>query len=207
MGQKVNPVGFRTGIYRPWDSRWFARHDYDYAKFLQDDIKVRNYIEKRLPRAEIGRIEIERAGDSMRILIHSARPGVVIGRKGQEIDFIRRTLADLLGLGSVDLSVHEIKKPELSANVMVQGIVEQLERRAHFKKIAKKFSMSAMRAGAKGVKIRIAGRLGGAEIARGEWIRMGSVPLHTLRADIDYAAREAHTTYGIIGVQIWICRG
>jgi small subunit ribosomal protein S3 len=205
VGQKVNPIGFRIGVYRPWDSRWFARDSY--AKLLADDLLLRDYIKKNLINAEVGRVEIERAGDSVRVIIHSARPGVVIGRKGQEIDAIRGRLSKLLGGIGVEVSVQEIKVPELCAQVVAQNIAEQLERRVSFKKASKKAAAGIMRAGAKGAKIRTAGRLGGAEIARDEWVRVGSVPLHTLRSDIDYGFAEAKTTYGIIGVKIWICKG
>jgi len=208
MGQKVNPIGFRVGIYRPHESRWFARRQ-NYAQLVFEDIKIRNYIEKRkdLAGAEIARVEIEKAGDSLRVIIHAARPGVVIGKKGQEIDFLRRDLGRLLGRENVEVSVQEIPTPELDAVVVAKGIAEQLERRASFKKVMKKAATAAMKSGARGIKIRCAGRLGGAEIARDEWIRVGSTPLHTLRSDIDYGFIEALTTYGKIGVKVWICRG
>lgn len=205
MGQKVHPIGFRIGVYRDWDSRWFARDSY--ADFLAEDLKIRDYINAKLSNAEVGRVEVERADNTIRVVIHSARPGVVIGKKGQEIDTLRKKLSHLLGGASVEVSVQEIKKPELSAQVMARSIADQLERRSSFKKVSKKAATTSMRAGAKGVKIRVAGRLGGAEIARDEWVRVGSVPLHTLRSDIDYGFAEAKTTYGIIGVKVWICRG
>ncbi len=206
MGQKVHPIGFRTGIYRDWDSTWFARRG-DYAKLLLEDVKVREYIEKKLPGAEVSTIRIEKAGDNIRVDIYSARPGVVIGRQGKEIEGLRHALAKILGRPTVDVSVKEIEKPDLDATVVAKGIAEQLERRVSFKRAMKKAAMATMKAGAKGIKIRCSGRLGGAEIARDEWIRLGSTPLHTLRSDIDYALVEALTTYGIIGIKVWICRG
>ncbi|MBN2267046.1 MAG: 30S ribosomal protein S3 [Candidatus Babeliaceae bacterium] len=208
MGQKVNPIGFRIGVTLDHPSRWCARNARGYAEFLADDLKIRDYIKKNLSNAEIARIEIERAGDAIRVIVHSARPGVVIGKKGQEIDVLRKKLALLLPPGkTVDVSVQEVKKPELSARILADSIAEQLVRRVGFKKAAKKAAVDAMRAGAKGVKVRVKGRLGGAEIAREEWVRLGSVPLHTLRADIDYYLSEAHTTYGVIGVKVWVYRG
>jgi len=206
VGQKVHPIGFRVGIYRDWPSKWFARRA-TYADLLLEDVKIRNYIEKALPGAEISVIEIERASENVKVIIHSGRPGVVIGKKGQEIDHLRKELSKRLGKQNIEVSVQEVKRPELDATIASKGIAEQLEKRASFKKVMKKVALSAMKAGAKGVKIRCSGRLGGAEIARDEWIRIGSTPLHTLRADIDYGFSEAQTTYGIIGVKVWICRG
>lgn len=206
MGQKVNPRGFRIGVYLGFDSNWFARRG-SYADLLKDDLAVRDYINEHLATAEVGRIEIERTGDAMRVVIYSARPGVVIGKKGQDIEELRKKLSALLNGLSVEVSVQEIKKPEVAAQVVAHGIAEQLKKRASFKKVARKAAADAMRAGARGVKIRVKGRLGGAEIAREEWVRVGSVPLHTLRAEIDYALSEALTTYGIIGVKVWIYKG
>ncbi len=206
MGQKVHPKGFRTGIYLDWDSQWFARSG-DYAKLALEDFKIRDFIEKRLPGGEISKIRIYKAGDTIRVEIYSARPGVVIGRQGKEIDALRHDLAKFLGRTSIDVSVKEVEKPELDAMVVAKGIAEQLEKRASFKRVMKRAAMATMKAGALGIKIRCAGRLGGAEIARDEWVRLGSTPLHTLRSDIDYALFEAKTTYGIIGVKVWICRG
>jgi small subunit ribosomal protein S3 len=205
VGQKVNPIGFRTGVYRAWNSRWFARDSY--AKSFFEDFAIRKFLEKQLGGAEIDRVEIEKTGDALKVVIHSARPGLVIGKKGQEIDFIRRKLAQMLGRDNVEVSVQEVQTPELSAPIVARSIADQLEKRASFKKVMKKAATSSLRSGAKGVKIRVAGRLAGAEIARDEWIRIGSTPLHTLRADIDYGFAEAKTTYGIIGVKVWICRG
>lgn len=206
MGQKVNPKGFRTGIYRDWDSHWFARRG-NYAKLLLEDFKIRGYLEKKLVGAEISSIKIDKAGDTIRIDIYSARPGVVIGKQGREIENLRRDMIRLLGRDTVDVSVKEVENPDLDAVVLAKGIAEQLEKRASFKKVMKKAATAAMKAGARGIKIRCSGRLGGAEIARDEWIRIGSTPLHTLRSDVDYALIEAHTTYGVLGVKVWVCRG
>ncbi len=205
MGQKVNPIGFRTGVYRGWDSRWFARKSY--AESFFEDFSIRKFLEKELSGAELERIEIEKTGDALRVIIHSARPGFVIGKKGQEIDALRKKLADILHRENIEISVQEIKTPELSAPIVAKSIADQLVRRANFKKVMKKAASSALRAGARGVMVCVSGRLGGAEIAREEWIRIGSVPRHTLRADIDYGFAEAKTTYGIIGVKVWICKG
>ena len=206
MGQKVNPVGFRVGVYRDWDSSWFARGK-SYSKMLLEDIKIRNHLEKTLDKAEISKVNIEKAGDSIKVIIHSAKPGVVIGKKGQEIDVIRQGLSKLLGINSIEVSVQEVKRPELDARLVAKNIADQLEKRAHFKKITKRATATTMKSGAQGIKICTAGRLGGAEIARSEWAKAGSVPLHTLRSDIDYSLATAKTKYGIIGVKVWICRG
>lgn len=206
MGQKVNPKGFRTGVYRDWDSQWFARRG-NYAKLLLEDFKIRRYLERKLTGAEISSIKIAKAGDNIKIDIYSARPGVVIGKQGKEIETLRRDLVRLLHRDSVEVSVKEVENPDLDAIILGKGIAEQLEKRASFKKVMKKAATAAMKAGARGIKIRCSGRLGGAEIARDEWIRIGSTPLHTLRSDIDYGLIEAHTTYGVIGVKVWVCRG
>lgn len=205
MGQKVNPVGFRVGVYRDWDSRWFARDSY--GKQVLEDIKIRKHLESVLENAEIARIEIEKAGDSVRVILHSGRPGVIIGKRGQEIESLRTELASRLNKKNIDISVQEVKQPELDAVLVAKNIAAQLVKRASYKKAMKRAADSAIRAGAKGIKICCAGRLQGAEIARDEWVILGSVPLHTLRSDIDYALAEARTTYGIIGVQVWICKG
>jgi small subunit ribosomal protein S3 len=205
VGQKVHPIGFRLGFFRDWDARWFARGSY--GEQLIEDLKIRKYLGRVLENAEVARIEIEKTGDSMRIIIHSARPGVVIGRKGQEIDALKAELAHKLKKSSVEVSVQEVNSPELDAVLVAKGIAEQLVKRVSFKKAMKRSAGIAMKAGAKGIKICCSGRLGGAEIARQEWTRVGSVPLHTLRADIDYGLAEAKTTFGIIGVKVWICRG
>jgi small subunit ribosomal protein S3 len=205
VGQKVNPVGFRVGVYRDWDSRWFARDSY--GKQVLEDIKIRKHLESVLENAEIARIEIEKAGDNVRVILHSGRPGVIIGKRGQEIESLRTELASHLHKKNIDISVQEVKQPELDAVLVAKNIAAQLVKRASYKKAMKRAADSAIRAGAKGIKICCSGRLQGAEIARDEWAIVGSVPLHTLRSDIDYALAEARTTYGIIGVQVWICKG
>ncbi len=206
MGQKVHPIGFRLGIYRGWDARWFASRN-EYGKLLIEDIKIRRFLKDALEKAEVSRIEIEKAADSIRIIIHSGRPGHIIGRKGQEIDTLRTQLSALLKKQNIEISVQEVAKPELDAALMGQNIAAQLEQRVSYKRAMKKAAQAAIRAGAKGVKICCSGRLQGAEIARREWTRVGSVPLHTLRSDIDYGFAQAHTTYGVIGVQVWVCKG
>ena len=205
MGQKVNPIGFRLGVYRTWDSRWFSRDSY--GDQLLEDFKIRKYLESALENAEIAKIEIEKAGDSIRVVIYTARPGVVIGKKGQEIESLKRDLAKQLKKQNIEISVQEVKQPELDAQLVAKNIALQLEKRTSYKKAMKRSAASAMRAGAKGIKIRCAGRLQGAEIARSEGIRIGSIPLHTLRSDIDYGFAQAYTTYGVIGVKVWICKG
>lgn len=206
MGQKVHPLGFRLGIYRWWPSRWFARRE-KYSTLVLEDIKIRKLINNLLPDAEISSVEIERAGEAIKIIIHSARVGAVIGKKGQEIENLRKEIGKLVKRPNIEVSVQEIKQPELDAVIVAKSIAEQIEKRASYKKVMKKAAASIIKSGAKGVKIRCAGRLAGAEIARDEWIRVGSTPLHTLRSDIDYGFEEAHTTYGVIGVKVWICRG
>lgn len=205
MGQKVHPVGFRLGVFKDWLAHWFARDSY--GKLLLEDLKIRNYLKNKLQGAEVARIEIDKAGDNIRVIIFSARPGVVIGKKGQDIGDLRTGLAKLIGKKNVDVSVQEVKDPDLDAALVARSIADQLEKRVSYKKAMKRAAATSMRAGAKGVKICCAGRLNGAEIARSEWERTGSVPLHTLRSDIDYSLAEAKTTYGIIGVKVWICRG
>lgn len=205
MGQKVNPISFRTGIYRGWFSRWFSKRSY--ADNLLQDVNIRKFLEKNLDQAELSHIEIERAGESVKVIIHSGRPGMVIGKGGKEIDTMRKDLASMLKLPSVEISVQEVRQPELDATMVARNIAAQLERRASFKKVMKRAAMSGLKSGARGVKICCAGRLGGAEIARTEWVRVGAAPLHTLRSDIDYGFAQARTTYGIIGVKVWICRG
>lgn len=206
MGQKVNPVGFRLGIYRTWDSRWFARKSY--GKEVLEDVQIRSFLNKTLANAEISKIEIEKAGeDNLRVTIHSGRPGVVIGKKGQEIESLRNEIARRLGKKNVEISVQEVKSPEVNAVLVAKNIAEQLVKRGSFKKAMKRAAISAMKSGAKGIKICCSGRLNGAEIAREEWTRVGSIPLHTLRSDVDYGLAEALTTYGLIGVKVWICKG
>lgn len=206
MGQKVNPVGFRLGIYRNWDSRWFARKSY--GKEVLEDFQIRKFLSAALQNAEISKIEIEKAGDdNMRITLHSGRPGIVIGKRGADIDSLRTELARRWNKKNVEVSVQEVKTPELDAVLVAKDIAEQLVKRGSFKKAMKRAAISAMKAGAKGIKICCAGRLNGAEIAREEWTRVGSIPLHTIRADVDYGFAEALTTYGLIGVKVWICKG
>ena len=205
MGQKVHPKGFRVGVYRDWDARWFARNSY--GKQILEDLVIRRYLDQSLEKAEVSRIEIEKAGDNVRIIIHSSRPGAIIGKKGQEIDTLRNYLVAKLKKNNIEISVQEVKTPELDATIVAKNIADQLEKRGSYKKAMKKAAISAMKAGAKGIKVCCAGRLQGAEIARTEWTRVGSVPLHTLRSDIDYGFAEAQTTYGKIGVKVWICRG
>jgi small subunit ribosomal protein S3 len=206
VGQKVNPVGFRLGIYRTWDSRWFARKSY--GKEVLEDVQIRKFLNRALENAEISKIEIEKAGDdNLRVTIHSGRPGVVIGKKGQEIESLRNEIARRLGKKNVEISVQEVKSPEVNAVLVAKNIAEQLVKRGSFKKAMKRAAISAMKSGAKGIKICCSGRLNGAEIAREEWTRVGSIPLHTLRSDVDYGLAEALTTYGLIGVKVWICKG
>ncbi len=205
MGQKVNPKGFRVGVYRDWDARWFARRNY--GDQLLEDMKIRNFLAKRLRNGEVSRVEIEKAGDNIKIIIHSGRPGILIGKKGQEIDNLRKEIAKIVKKNAIEISVQEVKNPDLDATLVALNIAGQLERRGSYKKAMKRAAANTLRAGAKGIKICCAGRLNGAEIARTEWLRMGSVPLHTLRADIDYGFIEAQTTYGKIGVKVWIGRG
>jgi small subunit ribosomal protein S3 len=205
MGQKVNPIGFRLGINRTWDSRWFA-DGADYARLLHQDIKVRKWLKDRLKQAGVSRIIIERPHKKCRVTIYAARPGVIIGKKGADIDKLRKDLSAMTE-GEVFLNIVEVRKPETDAQLIAESIAQQLERRIAFRRAMKRAMQSAMRLGAKGVRINVSGRLGGAEIARMEWYREGRVPLHTLRADIDYGFTEATTTYGIIGVKVWVFKG
>ena len=204
MGQKVNPIGFRLGINRTWDSRWYAGKEY--GTLLHEDVKIREFIEKALTQAGVARVVIERPAKRARITIHTARPGVVIGKKGADIEKLRQDLSKMTG-GDVTLNIVEIRKPEIDATLIADDIARQLERRASFRRTMKRAIQSAMRLGADGVKIMVSGRLGGAEIARTEKYAEGSVPLHTLRADIDYGTAEAETTYGIIGIKVWVYKG
>jgi small subunit ribosomal protein S3 len=205
MGHKVNPVGLRLGINRTWDSRWFADGS-DYGRLLHEDIKVRRELKKRLYQAGVSRIIIERPHKKCRVTIYAARPGVIIGKKGADIEKLRKDLSALTE-GDVHLNIVEIRKPETDAQLVAENIAQQLERRVAFRRAMKRSMQSAMRLGAKGVRINVSGRLGGAEIARMEWYREGRVPLHTLRADVDYGFAEAKTTYGIIGVKVWVFKG
>jgi small subunit ribosomal protein S3 len=206
MGQKVHPIGYRLGIFLDWSSRWFAKKN-EYGNNILEDIKIRKFVKSALNKAEVSKVEIEKAGDNVKVIIYSARPGFVIGKKGQEIDVLRTHIGQMLKKGNVEISVQEVKNPELDAHLVASAIADQIARRVSYKKVMKRAAASTMRAGAQGVKICISGRLNGAEIARSEWTRIGSVPLHTLRSDIDYSLVEAKTTYGIIGVKVWICRG
>lgn len=204
MGQKVNPIGLRVGINRTWDSRWFANRDY--AKLLHDDLKLRKFLNERLSAAGISRIIIERPAKKARVTIYSARPGVVIGKKGADIEKLRSDLANITG-GEVNLNIVEIRKPEIDAKLIAESIAQQLERRIAFRRAMKRSVQSAMRLGALGIRINCSGRLGGAEIARMEWYREGRVPLHTLRAEVDYGVATAMTTYGTCGIKVWVFKG
>jgi len=205
MGQKVHPTGIRLGISKDWNSTWFAEKG-DYAEMLNSDLKVRAYLQKRLAQAAVSRIQIERPAKSARITIHTARPGIVIGKKGEDIERLRRDVTQLMGVPT-HITVQEIRKPELDAQLIADSITQQLEKRIMFRRAMKRAMQNAMRLGAQGIKIMSAGRLNGIEIARTEWYREGRVPLHTLRADIDYGLAEAKTTYGVIGVKVWVFRG
>ena len=205
MGQKVNPIGFRLGINRTWDSRWFA-NDADYGNLLHEDLMIRRFLHQRLGQAGVSRVVIERPSKKARVTIHTARPGVVIGKKGADIERLRRDLAKLTD-SEVHLNIIEIRKPEIDARLVAENIAQQLQRRVAFRRAMKRAVQSAMRLGALGIRINCAGRLGGAEIARTEWYREGRVPLHTLRADIDYGEITAHTGYGTCGVKVWVFKG
>lgn len=206
MGQKVHPIGFRLGSYRSWDSRWFARRR-SYATSMLEDVKIRKFLASHLEDAEISRVEIEKTGENIKVIVHSGRPGVVIGKRGQDIETLRQLLSKMLKGANVEVSVSEVRQPELDATLVAKNIAAQLLKRANFKKVMKRAAMSAIKSNAKGVKICCSGRLNGAEIARSEWLRLGSIPLHTLRADIDYGFAIAKTTFGVIGVKVWICKG
>jgi len=205
MGQKANPIGLRLGVNRTWDSRWFAARQ-EYAKLLHQDLKIRKVLKEKLNAAGVSRIIIERPHKKCRITIYAARPGVVIGKKGQDIDKLRKDVS-VLTEGEVFLNLVEVRKPEVDAQLVAESIAQQLERRVAFRRAMKRSIQSAMRLGAKGIRMNLSGRLGGAEIARMEWYREGRVPLHTLRADIDMGFAEALTTYGIIGIKVWIFKG
>lgn len=208
MGQKVHPTGFRLGIATDWTSKWYADGT-DYAEFLHKDLEIRAYLKKKLAQASVSRIQIERPARAAFITIHTARPGIVIGKKGEDIEALRRDVALRMGLelNNVKINIEEIRKPEIDALLVAEGVANQLERRIMFRRAMKRAVGNAMRLGALGVKVMVGGRLNGAEIARSEWYREGRVPLHTLRADIDYGVAEANTTYGIIGVKVWIFKG
>ena len=206
MGQKVNPYGFRLGITTDWKSRWFATRK-EYSDWLLQDWKVRDYLMTELPHAAISRVKVERTRDKVRVDVHTARPGIVIGRKGSEADRLRAGLGQITGNNAVQLNIQEIKEPELDAALIAQGVADQLAGRVAFRRAMKRAVQNAQKAGALGIRVQCSGRLGGAEMSRTEWYREGRVPLHTLRADIDYGFRESRTTYGRIGVKVWIYRG
>lgn len=212
MGQKVSPVGLRIGITRDWNSRWYA-NDNDFASLLHEDIKIREFLyaklksDEELKTANIANIEIERTKNKVTIFIHTSRPGVIIGKEGKKVDDLRKEITKMVKADKVFINIVEIKNPDLNAQLVANKIAEQLENRASFRIVQKRAIQSTMRAGAKGIKTSVSGRLGGAEMARKEGYSEGNVPLHTLRADIDYAVAEAHTTYGKLGVKVWICRG
>lgn len=208
MGQKVHPTGMRLGIVSDWTSKWYAEGR-DYAELLNKDLEIRGFLKQRLAQASVSRIQIERPARAAVITIHTARPGIVIGKKGEDIEALRREVARRMGLdlNNVRINIEEIRKPEIDAQLVAEGIANQLERRIMFRRAMKRAVGNAMRLGALGVKVHVAGRLNGAEIARSEWYREGRVPLHTLRADIDYGFAEAKTTYGVIGVKVWIFKG
>ena len=205
MGQKVHPIGIRLGIVKDHTSIWYADSK-NYPKQLITDLETRAYIEKALENASVSRVVIERPAQTARITIHTARPGIVIGKKGEDVDKLRKILTEKMGV-PVHINIEEIRKPDLDAKLVAQNVAQQLERRVMFRRAMKRVVQNAMRQGAEGIKVQIGGRLGGAEIARSEWYREGRVPLHTLRADIDYATYEAATTYGILGVKVWIFKG
>lgn len=204
MGQKINPIGLRLGINKTWDSRWFAGANY--ADKLHEDIKIRKHVKKTLNQAGISKVIIERTGKKCYVSIHSARPGVVIGKKGADIDNVKKSLQKLTK-DEIHVNIIEVRKPELDSTLIAEGVAQQLERRVAFRRAMKRAVQSALRMGAEGIRINVSGRLGGAEIARMEWYREGRVPLHTLRADVDYGIATALTTYGIIGVKVWVFKG
>jgi small subunit ribosomal protein S3 len=205
MGQKVHPNGIRLGIVKSWNSTWFASSK-DFSNNLNSDFKVRQCLRKALSKAYVSRIVIERPAKSIRVTIYTARPGIVIGKKGEDVEKLRKTVSEIAGVPA-QVNIAEIKKPELDASLVAENITSQLERRVMFRRAMKRAVQNSMRLGAKGIKVQVSGRLGGVEIARNEWCREGRVPLHTLRADIDYSSSEANTTYGIIGVKVWIFKG
>ncbi|MGD8192769.1 30S ribosomal protein S3 [Brevibacillus ginsengisoli] len=204
MGQKVSPVGLRIGVIRDWESKWYA--DKDFANFLHEDLRIRKYVKGRLKDAAVSTIEIERAANRVNVTIHTAKPGMVIGKGGAEVEVLRKTLSEMTGK-RVHININEVKKPDLDATLVAENIARQLENRISFRRAQKQTITRSMRSGAKGIKTLVSGRLGGADIARSEGYSEGTVPLHTLRADIDYGTAEAHTTYGRIGVKVWIYRG
>jgi len=208
MGQKVHPIGIRLGIVKDWSSKWYADSKL-FPVYIQQDFKIREYIKKRLKDASVSRIFIERPAKKVNITIFTARPGIVIGKKGEDIEKLRKELAKIVGMSinDVRINISEVRKPEMDAQLVAEGIAQQLERRVMFRRAMKRAVTNTMRVGAEGIKVKVGGRLNGAEIARSEWYREGRVPLHTLRADIDYGFAEAATTYGVIGVKVWIFKG
>jgi small subunit ribosomal protein S3 len=208
MGQKVHPTGFRLGIATDWTSKWYANTS-DFADFLDEDLKIRNFLRKKLSQAGVSRIQISRPAKAVAVTIHSARPGIIIGKKGEDIEKLRVEVASLVSahINNVKINIEEIRKPELDAQLVAENVASQLERRVMFRRAMRRSVTNAMRIGAEGIKINVSGRLNGAEIARNEWYREGRVPLHTLRADVDYGFAEALTTYGILGVKVWIYKG
>jgi small subunit ribosomal protein S3 len=208
MGQKVHPTGFRLGIATDWTSKWYAGSA-DFANFLAEDLKIREFLKKKLSQAAVSRIQISRPAKAISVTIHTARPGIIIGKKGEDIERLRIEVASLVSvhLNNVKISIEEIRKPELDAQLVAEGVASQLERRVMFRRAMRRSVTNAMRIGAEGIKINVSGRLNGAEIARNEWYREGRVPLHTLRANVDYGFAEALTTYGILGVKVWIYKG
>ncbi len=205
MGQKVNPIGIRLGYVRDWTSRWYAGKK-EYPEMLRQDLNVRAFLKKKLSHAAVSKIQINRAANNAQITVYTARPGIVIGKKGEDIDRLRRSVSNMMGIG-VQMNVEEVRKPELDAQLVAEGITQQLEKRIMFRRAMKRAVSNTMRLGAQGIKINVAGRLNGAEIARNEWYHEGRVPLHTLRADIDFGFAEAQTTYGVLGVKVWIFKG
>jgi len=205
MGQKVHPTGIRLGIVKDWTSTWYADSG-KYADYLNMDLQIRDFIKERLAQASVSRIQITRPAHNAVITVHTARPGIVIGKKGEDIDRLRKEVSDRMGI-PVNINIEEIRKPELDATLVAESVAQQLERRIMFRRAMKRAVSNSMRIGAEGIKIKVGGRLNGAEIARSEWYREGRVPLHTLRADIDYGTAEANTTYGVIGVKVWIFKG
>lgn len=205
MGQKVHPTGIRLGIIKDWTSKWYADTN-DYADFLHVDMKVRDHLQKKLANASVSRIQIDRPANNARVIIHTARPGIVIGKKGEDIERLRQEVSKMMGIPA-HVSVEEIRKPELDAHLVAESVAQQIERRIMFRRAMKRAVTNTMRLGAQGIKINVAGRLNGAEIARSEWYREGRVPLHTLRADIDYGTARSNTTYGVIGIKVWIFKG
>ncbi|MEM6513650.1 MAG: 30S ribosomal protein S3 [Pseudomonadota bacterium] len=208
MGQKVHPNGIRLGIVKDWDSKWYADSK-TYPDYIKSDFDLRTFIKKKLKDASVSRIAIERPAKKVNITIHTARPGIVIGKKGEDIEKLRSEVSSMIGMhiNDVRININEIRKPELDAQLVAEGIAQQLERRVMFRRAMKRSVTNTMRVGAEGIKVKVGGRLNGAEIARSEWYREGRVPLHTLRADIDYGTAEANTTYGVIGVKVWIFKG